>query len=93
MYVGKGKGSDALIKFSQSLKKSKCRIEAIAMNMSKAYISHGLKIIYLMLILYWCRNFTERMVYKTSKATGVSELNNNPRCRAFLLNAKLLSLC
>ena len=39
LYVGEGKGSDALIKFSQSLKKSKCKIEAIAMDMSKAYIS------------------------------------------------------
>jgi len=39
LYVGEGKGSDALIKFSQSLKRSKCNIEAIAMDMSKAYIS------------------------------------------------------
>ena len=39
LYVGEGKGSDALIKFSKSLKKSKCSIEAIAMDMSKAYIS------------------------------------------------------
>jgi transposase len=39
LYVGEGKGSDALKKFSHRLKKSKSCIDAIAMDMSKAYIS------------------------------------------------------
>ena len=39
LHVGEGKGSDALRKFSHRLKKSKSCIDAIAMDMSKAYIS------------------------------------------------------
>jgi transposase len=39
VFVGEGKGSDALIPFWKSLKSSKARIKAVAMDMSQAYIS------------------------------------------------------
>ena len=39
LHVGEGKGQDALKKFSHKLKSSKSSINAIAMDMSKAYVS------------------------------------------------------
>ena len=39
VYVGKGKDSKALLPFWKSLKSSGARIEAVAMDMSKAYVS------------------------------------------------------
>lgn len=39
VFVGEGKGSDALIPFWKRLKTSKARIKAVAMDMSKAYIA------------------------------------------------------
>ena len=39
LHVGKGKGAEALETFTENLRRSKCKIKAIAMDMSKAYIS------------------------------------------------------
>lgn len=39
LYVGKGKGLDAMDAFNSSLKHSKAKIETVTMDMSKAYIS------------------------------------------------------
>jgi len=39
LFVGKGKGADTLEQFGRRLKRSKCKIVSIAMDMSKAYIS------------------------------------------------------
>jgi transposase len=39
VFVGEGKGADALEPFWKRLKSSKARIQAVAMDMSKAYIS------------------------------------------------------
>ncbi len=39
LHVGKGKGAEALGSLTRSLRRSKCKIKAIAMDMSKAYIS------------------------------------------------------
>lgn len=38
MYVGEGKGGDALIPFFKRLKRSKAQVKAVAMDMSPAYI-------------------------------------------------------
>jgi transposase len=38
VYVGHGKGGDALLEFWQSLRRSRARIEAVATDMSPAYI-------------------------------------------------------
>lgn len=38
VYVGKGKDADALLPFWKSLKSSGARVEAVAMDMSKAYV-------------------------------------------------------
>jgi transposase len=39
VFVGEGKGVNALLPFFQQLRRSKCHIEAVAMDMSPAYIS------------------------------------------------------
>jgi transposase len=39
VFVGEGKGADALVPFWKRLKSSRARIEAVAMDMSQAYIS------------------------------------------------------
>lgn len=39
VFVGKGKGADALIPFWKRLKRSRARIEAVAMDMGPAYIA------------------------------------------------------
>jgi transposase len=39
VFVGDGNGAEALQPFWRRLKRSRCRIEAVAMDMSKAYIS------------------------------------------------------
>ena len=39
MFVGEGKGADALKPFWKRLKTSRARIRAVAMDMSQAYIS------------------------------------------------------
>jgi transposase len=39
VFVGDGKGADALLPFWKSLKRSKAKVEAVAMDMSRAYIS------------------------------------------------------
>jgi transposase len=39
VFVGDGKGADALIPFWKRLKRSKAKIEAVAIDMSRAYIS------------------------------------------------------
>ncbi len=39
LYVGDGKGADSLKPFAKKLRHSKAKITAIAMDMSKAYIS------------------------------------------------------
>ena len=39
LFVGKGKGADSLEEFGDRLKRSKCKIINVAMDMSKAYIS------------------------------------------------------
>ena len=39
LFVGKGKGADTLKNFGRRLKRSKCKIANVAMDMSKAYIS------------------------------------------------------
>lgn len=39
MYVGDGKGADALASFWKRLKAAKARVEAVSMDMSKAFIS------------------------------------------------------
>ncbi|MBW2042477.1 MAG: transposase, partial [Deltaproteobacteria bacterium] len=39
VFVGEGKGTKALLPFFRKLRRSKCHIEAVAMDMSPAYIS------------------------------------------------------
>ena len=39
LYVGRGKGAKSLDRFGKRLRHSKCNVKAIAMDMSKAYIS------------------------------------------------------
>jgi len=43
IFVGEGKGSEALLPFRKGLKCSKAKIQAVAMDMSSAYISFVLK--------------------------------------------------
>jgi transposase len=43
VFIGEGKGADALIPFWKRLKRARAKIEAVAMDMSPAYISAVLK--------------------------------------------------
>ena len=43
LFVGDGKGSDALISFWQRVKKSKCKIKAVSTDLGQAYISATLE--------------------------------------------------